>query len=408
MSSEFSETKGPLTWFGVPGDVTYFAFNEIYKVHHDRGFAVIVPEKLARQLKILQKFGDVKKKRDPLAEDLKFTEERQKSESIEEPEEPEEKFDHDETPDEFRLPKWHLLQNVLSRDRETMHDEESAFFKKLKSLARVAGKQKSIYKNEYDPRFAVLEEILTESHPAMGQAIDFLCSELILSARQEKPSPRPMLLVGSPGIGKTHFANSISKITGCPFVNFSCATADAPWSLTGSNSTWNKGKPSSFIWEIARTNAHAGVFFCDEANKGVHENRQYPIEPILLELLDLEQSSRFRDLYFDHEMDLSGWIKILACNSTAGMDSAILDRCEVIHVSRPTPEQQLKIISMMAAKLPVAFDSKALEALNVSTRSLRQINADLRRLAARALRNSAEEVNLIDVKRLGLKSEFRS
>ncbi|WP_168426934.1 MULTISPECIES: AAA family ATPase [unclassified Limnobacter] len=360
---------------------------------------------MAKQLQIVEQFADVKKKRDPLVEELNKAGLPVKDE---EPEDGEEKFDHDETPPEFRMPECHLLEKLLGRETDTMHEEQTDFFKKIKSLSNCAGKQKSIYKNQYDPRFALLEEILIESHPAMTEVIDFLCSELILSARQERPSPRPILMVGQPGIGKTHFARSIANVTGAPFINFSCATADAPWALTGSNSTWNKGKPSSFIFEIARTNAHAGVFFCDEANEGNQDNRHYPIEPVLLELLDLDQSSRFKDLYFEHEMDLSGWIKILACNSTAGIDSAILDRCEVIQVSRPTAEQQLKIIQMMAAKLPVAFEEKAMEALNVSTRSLRQINADLRRLAARALRNACEEVNLIDVKRLGLKSEFRS
>lgn len=405
MSIELIETNGPLRWGRVHGGVTYMAWSEVYKVHHAGDFSIILPEKLAMQLKIVEQFADAKKKRDPLAEELNKAGLPLKDE---ETEDEEEIFDHDETPPEFRMPESHLLEKLLGRETETMHEEQTDFFKKIRSLSNCAGKQKSIYKNQYDPQFAMLEEILTESHPAMAEVIDFLCSELILSSRQERPSPRPILLVGSPGIGKTHFANSIAQVTGAPFINFSCATADAPWALTGSNSTWNKGKPSNFIFEIARTNAHAGVFFCDEANKGNPDNRNYPIEPILLELLDLEQSARFKDLYFEHEMDLSGWIKILACNSTAGMDSAILDRCEVIHVSRPTPEQQLRIIGMMAAKLPTTFDEKALEALNVSTRSLRQINADLRRLAARSLRNGSEEVNLIDVKRLGLKSEFRS
>ena len=181
------------------------------------------------------------------------------------------------------MPECHLLEKLLGRETDTMHEEQTDFFKKIKSLSNCAGKQKSIYKNQYDPRFALLEEILIESHPAMTEVIDFLCSELILSARQERPSPRPILMVGQPGIGKTHFARSLANVTGAPFINFSCATADAPWALTGSNSTWNKGKPSSFIFEIARTNAHAGVFFCDEANEGnqdIHEPKIFSAEEL--------------------------------------------------------------------------------------------------------------------------------
>lgn len=59
----------------------------------------------------------------------------------------------------------------------------------------------------------------------------------------------------------------------------------------------------------------------------------------------------------------------------------------------------------MVAPLPVRFDATALEALNKSSRSLRQIGADVRRLAAQALRKNQPEIFEIDVKRLVVSQE---
>lgn len=294
----------------------------------------------------------------------------------------------------------HILEDLLNTS--FAREEESDIHTVIKKHAsRAPEEPTSFYKRPHDPGFIELHEDLLRMHPAMSQVIEFLVDELALSVAQTKPSPRPILLVGPPGSGKTYFASDLAIHLNAPFFSLSIATADTPWPLTGTNSTWRTAKPSDLIQKIAASNAMAGVIFIDEVTSVKNDSeRNHPILPALLELLDLEQSSRFKDHFFNYEMDLSGWVKILACNDLSGLAPAILDRCEVIQITRPTPEVQLQIIRNMASKLPARFSDESLVALNKSSRSLRQIGADLRRLAARSIREGGQVVQEIHVRRM--------
>lgn len=338
-----------------------------------------------------------RKKRDPMAPD-------KKDEKSEKTEEESDKADQSALASEIKSvlnnkPE-HVLDELFGRDFEA--ENQSLAMKHLRRTGQNLGfGPTSFYQNLTEERFLSLENELHSGHPTMGSAIDFLLDELALGSTQPNPNPRPILLVGPPGCGKTYFANVLAELLAAPFFTMSFATTDTAWKLTGVNSIWSQARPSGIIQKLAQTNAKAGVMFFDEVMACKNDgHRQYPVLPSLLELLDLEQSKQFRDLFFDHPMDLSGWVKILACNTIDGLAEPILDRCQVIHLTRPTSERQLKIIHRMASNLPVKFDATALDALNKSSRSLRQIGADVRRLAAQALRKNQSEVFEIDVKRL--------
>lgn len=345
-----------------------------------------------------------RKKRDPMAAGPEKDEKRKSCGQTEGSEEKSDEAKSDRIEAEINSaisgPPEHVLDALFQRDFAV--DNQRAEMKRLRRIGEsLAFGPKSFYDLLDEDGFPRLESELNAAHPTMTQVIEFLLDELALGTTEPNPSPRPILLVGPPGCGKTYFANALAEQLHAPFFSMSMATADTAWQLTGINSNWAQAKPSGLIQKICESNARAGVMFFDEVTACQNDSRRnYPVLPTLLELLDLEQSRKFTDLFFDYQMDVSGWVKILACNSLEGLEAPIIDRCHVIHLSRPTAEQQLKIIERIAAPLPVKFSATALDALNKSSRSLRQIGADVRRLAAQALRKNQSEIHEIDVKRL--------
>lgn len=296
----------------------------------------------------------------------------------------------------------HILESLFKQNFES--DNQQSEIRNLRRIGYLKNIGPRSFYNLLDQKgFNQLEKKLHSDHPAMSNVIEFLLDELALGSAQSNPSPRPILLVGPPGCGKTYFANALAEELSAPFFTMSIATADSSFQLTGTNSTWGQAKPSGLIKKIAETNARAGVMFFDEVTSNKNDSeRNFPVLPALLEVLDLEQSRQFKDLFFDYPMDISAWIKILACNTLDGLSPAIVDRCQLIHIERPNSVQQLQIIERIASTMPVTFSSTGLDALNNTGQSLRQIGADIRRLAGQAIRKNQCEVHEIDVKRLAV------
>lgn len=160
----------------------------------------------------------------------------------------------------------------------------------------------------------------------------------------------PILLLGSPGIGKTYLATQLAKMLGVPSEKISAGGAQAGFQLTGSDTSWSGSKPGAIFSLLARSKSAAPVLIVDEVEK-IGSDSRYPVLPVLLDLFEPDTAKCFSDSFFEINIDASRLIVILTANSLKGIPDALLSRVTVFNVPDPQPPQRLRIIEAIAADL---------------------------------------------------------
>jgi ATP-dependent Lon protease len=213
------------------------------------------------------------------------------------------------------------------------------------------------------------------------EPIERLQIDLILSAAM-KPSDfrvTPILLLGAPGIGKTFLATQLAGALNVSTEKISAGGAQGGFQLTGSHSSWTGSRPGMLFSLLSEGDSAAPVVVIDEVDK-IHD-AQYPVLPVLLDLLDAGSSKKFKDEFFELQFDASRIIFVLTANSIENVPPALLSRVEVFNVPAPKPVQRLRIIQEAAELLRMKTKRKI--TLDESTMVLlsERIDIDLRRVA---------------------------
>ena len=190
---------------------------------------------------------------------------------------------------------------------------------------------------------------LTAQFENMAEPIKQLAAEIELMNRLPAADFQitPILLLGEPGIGKTAFAMALSKIMGLPFKKLN--GVEPSFSLTGSHPTWIKSAPGMMLDQLASTDCAAPLFLVDEVDKPSGE--RYPIVSALLELLEPENATEFKDEFFQVNFNARHAIWILTANTVVGVSAPLLSRMAVFDVPPPGIEQRKRIINTEFKKL---------------------------------------------------------
>jgi ATP-dependent Lon protease len=156
----------------------------------------------------------------------------------------------------------------------------------------------------------------------------------------------PLLLLGPPGVGKTHFARELSQLlgTGMGFVSMSSLTAG--WVLSGASSQWKGARPGKVFETLVDGQYANPVMVVDEIDKAGGEHAYDPLGA-LYSLLEHDTAGSFTDEFAEVPIDASQVIWVATANDARNIPEPILNRMNVYEVQMPDREAARHI----AAKL---------------------------------------------------------
>ena len=258
-------------------------------------------------------------------------------------------------------------------------------------------------------------QVLDEDHFDLEKVKDRIIEYLAVAKLRGDVSGSILCFVGPPGVGKTSLGQSIARALERKFTRISVGGVRDESEIRGHRRTYIGAMPGTIIRALRDAESRNPVFLIDEIDKMGSDFRGDPASA-MLEVLDPEQHSTFRDHYLDLPFDLSKVLFICTANQLETIPGPLLDRMDVIQLSGYTEDEKLGIAKrylvpkqLEAHGLPadkVSFTEGALRTVireytrEAGVRNLeRQIAALCRKAARRVAEGKTKGSTRIDERR---------
>jgi len=218
-------------------------------------------------------------------------------------------------------------------------------------MLRVGGQRFTVKPSTMPPIDALFDEL-----PNFCGVLEDIRKQLALCLDSSDPVELPpMLLLGEPGIGKTHFARRIAQLLGTGFGFVPMSSLTAGWILSGASSQWKNAKPGKVFDTFLHGDYANPVMVVDELDKTSADGQYDPLGA-LYSLLEIQTATRFVDEFVELPIDASGAVWFATANDASRIPEPLLNRMNVYEIEPPDAAGSARIARSLYREIRDAHD----------------------------------------------------